>query len=68
MRLRQLTATAVREGRVLCPVTNRTEDVETCLRCARLAEVEADAEGDAPRVVRCRLAASWRDAPITLIR
>lgn len=67
MRLRQLTATDVRAGEVRCPVSNRLEDVETCLSCARLAEVERDARGDVPTVVRCHVQSSWRDVPPAFI-
>lgn len=63
MRRGRLTATDVRGGAVQCPVTNRYEDIETCLSCARLGEVERDTAGDAPLVVRCRLEGSWRDVP-----
>lgn len=68
MPLRRLTATDVRDSQLTCPVTSRVQDIEICLSCARLAEVEGDADGGAPRLVRCRLAAIWRDAPIALIR
>lgn len=63
MRVHQVTAIDVRDGQVMCPVTNWVEDVETCLSCARLAEVERDASGDAPQVVRCRLEKFWRSIP-----
>lgn len=63
MRLRGLTTTEVYNGGVRCPVTNSVEDLETCLSCARLAEVEGGAAGEAPQLVRCRLEGSWRDVP-----
>lgn len=63
MRRQRLTPTDVHDGVVLCPVKNRYEDIETCLECARLGEVERAPTGDAPLVVRCRLEGSWRDVP-----
>lgn len=57
------TTTDVIDGSVRCPLTDRLEDIESCLTCARLAEVAHDADDDAPNAVRCRLEASWRDVP-----
>ncbi len=52
----------VTEGRVLCPVRHRDVDIELCLGCARLDDIDLDSRH--PHVV-CRLELTELDPTVT---